>query len=594
MADDTNLSRRTLLQSSGALAMQGGLGAGLVTAEAAAQTITTTPAKYVIARLKELGVDTMFGIPGATCDEVFTAARAANMAVILTATDIEAGYAADGYARMRGLGFACVSYGPGTLSLINAIAGAYAERSPVVILNGGPGADDLAMQKDRGFLFSHSIGREATDLNAFREVTAFAGRAEKFTEVVALVDRALSTAVQKKRPVYIEINKRIWETSFTTPVNPLALTNPPSGREAALATRILTALSGVAKPAILLGIELQRYKLADQATRLVQKLQIPWSTTLVDKSVIAEQTPGFVGVYDSGSAPRLVKRVIEGADKLLVLGPVLGVQHIALADSMAKIIRVFDGNVRFGTEAAQPAEIGKLIDAMQAAPFTPRPALLTQNRLPGLSFDQRRASPAAPTLPALPAEPGITYDELMRGVSDFLDDKFILVTDTSLSMYPAADVNVTGRNAFICNAIWQSIGYSVGAAVGIGIAQTDRRPLVVCGDGGFQISAASLSTIAKHNMRAIVIVIDNGLYGIEQYLIRKAFFSNPSEQALPFLVLPRWKYSDLAKSMGLAFTRDADTPAALAQALNDARNATGPAFITALVKQRDLPSELRS
>src|ERR1051325_247335 len=97
--------------------------------------------------------------------------------------------------------------------------------------------------------------RERTDLNAFREVTAFAGRAEKVTEVVALVDRALSTAVQKKRPVYIEINKRIWETPFTTQVNPLALTNPPSGRETALATRILQTLSAAAQPAILLGIE---------------------------------------------------------------------------------------------------------------------------------------------------------------------------------------------------------------------------------------------------------------------------------------------------------------------------------------------------
>jgi indolepyruvate decarboxylase len=210
-----------------------------------------------------------------------------------------------------------------------------------------------------------------------------------------------------------------------------------------------------------------------------------------------------------------------------------------------------------------------------------------------LSFRQRRASLlVAPGTSGAAAERGLTYDEVLEEVSGFLDESFIAITDTSLSMYPAAELNITGRKGFLCNAVWQAIGYSVGAAVGVALAQ-DRRPLVICGDGGFQMTAQSLSTMAQRKMRAIVIVLDNGHYGIEQWLLDPRFFRDTAAPLRPYLALNRWSYAELAKSLGFSTSKTVEALPGLRQSLADAKSSTGPVFIHALIQPRDVPSVLR-
>jgi indolepyruvate decarboxylase len=259
-------------------------------------------------------------------------------------------------------------------------------------------------------------------------------------------------------------------------------------------------------------------------------------------------------------------------------------------NSTAKMSLAYNGMAKVaGTPTAKPASLRALIAAMQAQPWTQNPDWITSTRLPGLTFDQRRTS-----IPARPAgpEPGLSYDEVLRAVSDALDVSLATITDTSLSMYPAADLNVIGANGFICDAVWQAIGFSVGVSVGVGVAQ-GRRPLVLCGDGGFQMTAQSLSSLVKERIPAVVIVLDNGLQGIEQWILARNYFSNPSASPVPYLALGRWNYADLAKSLGFAFTRVADTPAAFRQVLADAKaNTGGPSFISALIKPHDLPAGL--
>ena len=141
---------------------------------------------------------------------------------MVTASDLEAGYAADGYARTKGLAAVSVAYGVGTLSMINAIAGAYVERSPVVVINGGPTPGAIANLHKFDIVFSHSIGQDATDLNAYRLVTAQAARANTVAEAPGVVDHAISTAILRKRPVYIEINMAIWDAPCPAPSGPLS------------------------------------------------------------------------------------------------------------------------------------------------------------------------------------------------------------------------------------------------------------------------------------------------------------------------------------------------------------------------------------
>ena len=207
------------------------------------QTVSFTVADYLLSRLAEQNVDTLFGVPAAYCAPLFDAAIKHGLNSVVAASDLEAGYAADGYARTKGLSAVSVAYGVGNLSMINAIAGAYVERSPVVTISGGPTAANISNLHQYDIVFSHSIGAEATDLNAYKLVTAYAARASSAADVPAVVDTALTTAVRQKRPVYIEINMALWDADCARPVGPLNTVDPAVGSEQWLARAIVQAMA---------------------------------------------------------------------------------------------------------------------------------------------------------------------------------------------------------------------------------------------------------------------------------------------------------------------------------------------------------------
>ncbi len=263
-----------------------------------------TVADYVLKRLTQQRVDTLFGVPAAYCAGLFDAAGRNGVGPIVTASDLEAGYAADGYARTKGLGAVAVANGAGMLSMVNAIAGAFVERSPVVIVNGGPNATNLANLRDFDVLFSHSTGQPDHDLSTYRLVTASATRAETAAAVPGVVDAAIATAVKRKRPVYIEINRDIWTAPRPAPSGSLAghrrrrwapRSNSPARSSAWCAPR-RRRWSRSASRSSATG-------LADKVADLIARLGVRWSVQLPAKGVLPEQGDGWVGVY-APAAPR--------------------------------------------------------------------------------------------------------------------------------------------------------------------------------------------------------------------------------------------------------------------------------------------------
>ncbi|MEZ0311665.1 MAG: thiamine pyrophosphate-dependent enzyme [Myxococcota bacterium] len=588
-SDDAFFSRRAFLQASATavLSAKAVMHPRVALAEpAGAAKGTASAARYITARLAQHGADILFGVPGATCDPLFAAAASTSgVSVVVASSDLEAGYAADGFARMRGLGAVSVTYGVGTMSLIGVIAGAYAERSPIVVVNGGPTKLDLKLQREHQTLFSHSTGKEHSDLTMFREVTAYAERAESKEDVARVVDEAIATALRERRPVYIEIPKDVWDAPVGAPGATLRAAPPSSGREAALAARILERLGNAKRPLLLLGIELQRYGLAEQAAALVRKLGIPYATTMLAKAVIPETTTGFAGVYIGANSVPAVRELVDQSDTILALGCVFGRQYRELVTKSAKsLVSAGGGKVRSGSEST-PAALGALVDAALAQTYVARAEHATRNTLSGRDFAARRKS-----VPKRTESSGLSYDAVLGTISDYLDDAFAVLTDTSLSMYPAADLNIAAKGAFVCNSVWQAIGFSVGAAVGVALA-SGKRPLVICGDGGFQMTAQALSTMARAGLKSIVVVLDNGIYGIEQFLLEPRFFAGgPSH--LPYVGLNRWSYPDLARALGFKQAETITSIAELKRGLDNARGASGPVLLSVAVPPRDLPAQL--
>jgi indolepyruvate decarboxylase len=165
-------------------------------------------------------------------------------------------------------------------------------------------------------------------------------------------------------------------------------------------------------------------------------------------------------------------------------------------------------------------------------------------------------------------------------------------SENSLSMYPAAELEVHGRHSLVANAVWQSIGFSVAAAVGVCVAQ-ERRGLVICGDGGFQMTAQALSTMARRALPITVLVLDNGQYGIEQFLLDPNYFLERGPMR-PYLALHRWDYRGLAESLGVSRAFSVASRAGLDEQLAAAKTAKGPTFLHVLVREHDLPAVLKS
>jgi len=189
---------------------------------------------------------------------------------------------------------------------------------------------------------------------------------------------------------------------------------------------------------------------------------------------------------------------------------------------------------------------------------------------------------------------GLAYQELFDVIAEpaFLDPTLMIIADTFLGIYPAARLSMPTSNCFITSALWASIGHAVGAGVGAWIPR-EKRPVVVCGDGGFQMVAHSLSTMAKYKHDTIVIIVDNGLYGYEQYLLSQTYYSNPGENPLPYAVLSSWDYEKLARAMGIGQVLTANSAASLRAALAAAKaNMASPTVIHALVASRSLPAGL--
>src|SRR3954465_5495130 len=539
--------------------------------------MAVTVVDYVLTRLKEQGVTHLFGVPALYCAALFDRAPAHAITPVVTASDLEAGYAADGYARTKGLAAVSVANGVGTLSLINAIGGAFVERSPVVVINGGPTAGHLADLAQRDILYSHSTGRANAELDAFALVTAKSVRAATKDAVPAAVDGAITAALTSKRPVYIEIAMDLWSQTCAEPGPALTSNVPAAGTETQLAATIVGLIRGAQKPVILVGIEVARYGLADAVADLIAKLGVRWASDMLSKSTLAETGVGWIGVYDPPYVPQAIRTQVESADLLVTFGCVYPNSFAPLvAQKFTSMVAVYDGRVRIGNQPKQNAEIRALVEALRIQAAEHPPANVPAG--------------AVPTVP--PAAAGtLTYKQVFQRVGNALDETLITIPDTFLGTYAAANLPVKGRDAFLCDAVWASIGHSVAAAVGASFGSS-RRPLVICGDGGFQMTAQALSTMVHYGRNPVVIVLDNGIYAYEQFLIDKGYFRDPSARPKPYVVLNGWDFPSLAKGLGVRAAQSVTTVAAFDTALAAAKASNSPALIVAKVDPHDLPAEL--
>jgi indolepyruvate decarboxylase len=560
-----------------------------------------TVADYLLTRLKQLGVTEVFQIPGdyvkhfTQALEYFDGVNAVG-----AINELDASYAADAYGRTRGLGAVSLQYGVSTFSALNAIAGAYVEYSPVVVISAVPGADARRITDMYGVLYHHSTGNLDADQEVYRHVTVATETLSTSVGAPQKIDALLVAAITHKRPVYIACYKEVWGEPCPRPsdkvLQPVVVRSDPLAVENAVDTA--WAQITVAKnPLIFAGVEVLRHGLSPLLQQIIDASGFLYTTTTLGKTVLPEGGKKFIGTYSDAASIDSVRQVVQNADCVLTLGTVMTDDYLWFVENKyADMVLATTEQVRAGYFTYAGVTMKDFMEALLRR------------------FKAAKGYPIAAVAPPQPVWPEpwlaasdpqwndkpevLTYNRFFQHSMKFLSDNKMLgdivwTFGVSSSLYVATNAYGLAQNSFLGSAAWQCIGFETGAASGAQLG-SGKRAWTVAGDGGFMMVCQSLSTLARNRLNAVIFVMSNGVYAIEQvYVDMTAFEPGPQHKFDAFDILPRWDYMALARAFGATGYR-AETVTQLNAVLKELKKKTDrPSLVEIVIPEKDLPAQMR-
>jgi indolepyruvate decarboxylase len=462
--------------------------------------------EYLIRRLQDYGLRDLFGIPGDYVLNLYSMLERSPIRVIGCTREDCAGFAADAYARINGLGAVCVTYCVGGLSVCNSIAGAFAEKSPVVMITGSPGLAERVNNP----LLHHKVRDFRTQLEVFEKLCVASTEISDPVNAFREIDRVLDAANRFKRPVYIDIPRDLVDLVphvTHTYQRTQWKTDPQVVAEAA--DEAAEWLEKAKQPVIIAGIELHRFGLQDHLLELAEGSQIPIAATVLGKSVVSEKLPLYMGLYEGAMGHDEITQYVESSDCIVLLGAFMT-----------------DINLGIYTANIDPAKcIYATSESLRIRHHHYRGVLLKDFLVELIKRKPNRRAPQMPDIPRTPSGPfvldadaPITISRLIARLNDQLDANTVVIADIGDSLFAATELVIHQRTDFLSTAYYTSMGFSVPAALGACVAKPNDRVVVICGDGAFQMTGMELSTIVRHGFTPIIIVLDNHGYGTERAL----------------------------------------------------------------------------
>jgi TPP-dependent 2-oxoacid decarboxylase len=472
----------------------------------------TTIGGYLIERLQEHGVGHVFGVPGDFVLGFMRQLEASPLRLINTSDEQGAGFAADAYARLKGLGVVCVTYGVGGLKIANTTGEAYAEKSPVVVISGAPSMDE----RRRHPLIHHKVRSYDTQYRVFQQLTAAATVLDDPECAATEIDRVLAVAKEHSQPVYIELPRDMVDVPVDRPIASAsaALGSDPQTLAAALAEAV-DWINRAERPVIMFGVEVVRFGMQDLVMRFIEESGIPAVVTPLDKGAIQECHPSFVGVYAGALGREDVREYVEGSDCLIMLGTLLTDLNLGIYTARldpARCIHATRERLAMGFHTFERVGLEDFVAGL-AAPGAIRRRDADHPRVPDAGTDGG----------GVDRDEAITVARFFRRLESFLTDEMIVLADPGDALFGSIDLPVQGARAFLSPAFYASLGFAVPAAIGAQCAAPDARPVVLVGDGAFQMTGLELSTCVKHGFDPLVFVLNNGGYTTERLILDGGF-----------------------------------------------------------------------
>ncbi|MBM6770334.1 alpha-keto acid decarboxylase family protein [Bacillus cereus] len=541
-----------------------------------------TISAYLLDRLHELGIEHIFGVPGdynlAFLDDVVAHE---NLKWIGNCNELNAAYAADGYARIKGIAALITTFGVGELSAINGIAGSYAENVPVIKITGTPPTKVM----ENGAIVHHTLGDGKFDhfSNMYREITVAQTNVTP-EHAAEEIDRVLRACWNEKRPVHINLPIDVYNKPINKPTEPI-LYKPILSNKEALDKMLLHATSiinNAKKPVILADFEVDRFHAKENLHQFVEKTGFPIATLSMGKGIFPEKHPQFIGIYTGDvSSPYLRKRIDE-SDCIISIG-------VKLTDTIT-------GGFTQGFKKEQVIEIHPYTVKIIDKKYGP---VVMQNVLQHLSDSiEHRNKDTLDVKPFIlesspfteefiPKAQMVTQKRFWQQMYHFLQENDVLIVEQGTPFFGSAAIPLPNNTANVGQPLWGSIGYTLPALLGTQLANLSRRNILIIGDGSFQVTAQELSTILRQNLKPIIFLINNNGYTVERAI---------HGQNQPYNDIQMWDYNKLSMVFGAeekSLTFKVENESELAEVLtNITFNKNQLIFIEVIMSQSDQPELL--
>ncbi len=482
-------------------------------------------AEALLGALREAGAREIFGIPGDFALPLFEVIERTRTLPLYTLSHEPAvGFAADAAARFHGgIGVAAITYGAGAFNLVNPVAGAYAERSPVVVLSGAP---SLA-ERSRGLLVHHQARTIESQLNVYREITCDQAVLDDPSTAAESIARVLRAAREHSQPVYIEIPRDMVAAEIgEVPVLPPSPVDPDAVRAAA--TEVLDRLAAANSPVLLVDAEIRRFGVEAEVAELAELLGIPVVTTFMGRGLLADAPNPPIGTYIGVAGQPEITQLVEGSDALFMLGVILSDTNFSTASRQIDLrhaIIAAERQVRLGFHIYHDVPLRHLVEAMTVAatPAGGRPSL---------------PSPPEPPTGLIADESSIGPTDIATAVNDLMRDHRAMPISSDMGdcLFTAMDIEHT---ALVAPGYYAGMGFGVPGGLGIQAA-TGERPLILVGDGAFQMTGWELGNCQRYGWDPIVIVFNNASWEMLRAFGPQAGYND----------LPDWPFHELADSLG--------------------------------------------
>ncbi len=458
--------------------------------------------EYLMDALSTAGVKKVYGVPGdfnlTFLDDIVSRD---DMEWVGNTNELNASYAADGYARLNGISAMVTTFGVGELSAVNGIAGSYAERVPVVAITGAP----TTAVEEAGKYVHHSLGEGKFDnyRKMFKEITTAQGYIT-VDNAQTEIPRLINAAISEKRPVHLHLPIDVAQAEIDVK-EAYKIPEPVHQDVSKYIEMIEQKLQTAKQPVIITGHEINSFKLHDELEQFVKQTQIPVAQLSLGKGAFNEESSFYMGIYDGSIAEEKIRDYVDNSDAILNIGAKLtdsATAGYSYGFDIDDVVMINHHDFKLNDTVTSEFTLSNLVDGLLNIQYK------NETHFP----ENIRAEKGDYTIDNAP----LTQETYFKMMQDFIGIDDVILAEQGTSFFGAYDLNLYKDNTFIGQPLWGSIGYTLPATIGTQMSDLYRRNILLIGDGSLQLTAQDISTMIREDLKPVIFVINNDGYTVER------------------------------------------------------------------------------